>query len=237
MGATLRYYQENLITKCKMLHHISCMSIYLWTASNTGKAELEWGSKMVLVFLIFLEKHTIFFFCLDPSLQTKTTAVLNTKYKNRKRILVTTESLFRSPRQEKVDIPNAANCGSFFHFPKEAEGLIHVTLVLRSRSPMERSTAYQMSKIPAVHVCRSTDDTGNISFYLFFFSTLFKNELIKHGSKLLVDLLHLIDVAGHFVHRFHGNCTQKTQLIHQDLTDLTMSKPCTSYSQLLPSRW
>ena len=26
-------------------------------------------------------KHTIFFFCLDPSLQTKTTAVLNTEKK------------------------------------------------------------------------------------------------------------------------------------------------------------
>lgn len=31
------------------------------------------------------KKHTIFFFCLDPSLQTKTTAVLNTKYESRKK--------------------------------------------------------------------------------------------------------------------------------------------------------
>lgn len=55
--------------------------------------------------------------------------------------------------------------------------------------------------------------TENISPYLFFFATLLKNKLIKDGSKLLVDLLHLIDVAGHFVHRFHGDCTQETQLM------------------------
>lgn len=41
--------------------------------------------------------------------------------------------------------------------------------------------------------------------YLFLFTILLDNELIKHCSKLLMDLLHLVDVAGNFVHGFHGN--------------------------------
>lgn len=44
--------------------------------------------------------------------------------------------------------------------------------------------------------------------YLFLFTTLLSDELIEHGSKLLMDLLHLIDVAGNFVHGFHGNYRQ-----------------------------
>lgn len=70
----------------------------------------------------------------------------------KKRILVITESLMRWCRltEEPQNTPNAANCGSFFHFPKEAGGLIHVTLVWRSRSPMERSTTCPMNKTPAI---------------------------------------------------------------------------------------
>ncbi len=41
--------------------------------------------------------------------------------------------------------------------------------------------------------------------YLFLFTTLLSDELIEHSSKLLVDLLHLVDMAGNFVHSFHGN--------------------------------
>lgn len=48
---------------------------------NNHKAQFGCYSKMALSD----EKHTIFFFCLDPSLQTKTTAVLNTKYESRKK--------------------------------------------------------------------------------------------------------------------------------------------------------
>lgn len=44
------------------------------------------------------------------------------------------------------DIPNAAICGSFFHFPKDAGGLIHVTVLCRSRSPIDRSATWQMNQ-------------------------------------------------------------------------------------------
>lgn len=42
--------------------------------------------------------------------------------------------------------------------------------------------------------------------YLFLLSALLSDELIEHCSELLMDLLHLIYVAGNFVHGFHGNC-------------------------------
>lgn len=128
--------------------------------------------------------------------------------------------------EETQNTPNAANCGSFFHFPKEAGGLIHVTLVWRSRSPMERSTTYQRNKTPAVHLLLLTPDGKQVCSYLFFFTTLLEDELIKDGSKLLVDLLHLVDVAGNFVHRFHGNCGQTAQFLQWDVTGLTMFQPC-----------
>lgn len=65
-----------------------------------------------------------------------------------------------------------------------------------------------------------------VSSYLFFFTTLLEDELIKDGSKLLMDLLHLVDVAGNFVHRFHGNCGQTAQFLQLDATDLTTFEPC-----------
>lgn len=91
----------------------------------------------------------------------------------KKRILGITESLMRWCRltEETQNTPNAANCGSFFHFPKEAGGLIHVTLVWRSRSPMERSTTYQMNQTPAVHLLRLTPD-GKRCVPTSFFSPL-----------------------------------------------------------------
>lgn len=43
---------------------------------------------------------------------------------------------------------------------------------------------------------------------LFLLTTLLSDKQIEHSSKLLVDLLHLVDMTGNFVHGFHGNCRQ-----------------------------
>lgn len=49
-----------------------------------------------------------------------------------------------------LNIPNVAIWGSFFHFPKEAGGLIQVTLVWSSRSPMDRSATWWKRTLLAV---------------------------------------------------------------------------------------
>ena len=45
--------------------------------------------------------------------------------------------------------------------------------------------------------------SGENKTCLFPVSSLFGYELVEHGPKLLVDLLHLVDVTGHFVHGLH----------------------------------
>lgn len=106
------------------------------------------------------------------------------------------------------DIPNVAICGSFFHFPKKTGGLIHVTMLCRSRSPIDRSATWQcnqnMSSRVNLSVIEHSQDTF-VHFYLFLFTALLGDELVKHGSILLVDLLHLINVAGNLVHGFDSN--------------------------------
>lgn len=37
-------------------------------------------------------------------------------------------------------------------------------------------------------------------------TSLLGNKLIEHGAVILVDLLHLVDVAGHLLHGFQGLC-------------------------------
>lgn len=37
-------------------------------------------------------------------------------------------------------------------------------------------------------------------------ASLLGNKLIEHGAVILVDLLHLVDVAGHLLHGFQGLC-------------------------------
>lgn len=76
---------------------------------------------------------------------------------------------------------------------------------------MDRSATFaKATKYPQLlHMFTSVGRTEPSQFcpmYLFLFTGLLSDELIKHGSELLVDLLHLIDVAGDFVHGFHGNC-------------------------------
>lgn len=39
--------------------------------------------------------------------------------------------------------PNAASSGSFFHLPREAGGFSHITVLCKSKSPMERSATCQ----------------------------------------------------------------------------------------------
>lgn len=54
--------------------------------------------------------------------------------------------------------------------------------------------------------------------YLFILASLLGNELIKHGAVILVDLLHLVDVAGHFFHGFQSLCRrQEHSMLNRDL--------------------
>ncbi|KAF3847466.1 hypothetical protein F7725_020494, partial [Dissostichus mawsoni] len=55
---------------------------------------------------------------------------------------------------------------------------------------------------------RKTEPGHVFPTYLFLFTTLLSDKQIEHSSKLLMDLLHLVDMAGNFVHGFHGNCRQ-----------------------------
>lgn len=94
---------------------------------------------------------TIFFLCLDPSLHTKTTAVLNTKrYATQKNVDVSIKFNFGTPPScvnEKGVVPKVAIWGSFFHFPKEGGGLIQDTLVWSSRSPIDKSATWQQDQL------------------------------------------------------------------------------------------
>jgi len=113
--------------------------------------------------------------------------------------------------QRISDAPNVAIWGSFFHFPKETGGLIQATLVWSSRSPIDRSATWHKNKSAVTpHVLREhrTEPSRFSPTYLFLVTTLLRDEQIEHCSELLVDLLHLVDVAGNFVHGFHGNCRQ-----------------------------
>lgn len=53
---------------------------------------------------------------------------------------------------------------------------------------------------------------GTGDLYLFFVSSLLADQQVENGSVLLVELLHLVDVARHFVHGLHRDCikTSKT---------------------------
>lgn len=53
---------------------------------------------------------------------------------------------------------------------------------------------------------------GTGDLYLFFVSSLLADQQVKNGSVLLVELLHLVDVARDFVHGLHRDCikTSKT---------------------------
>lgn len=42
--------------------------------------------------------------------------------------------------------------------------------------------------------------------HLFIVASLLGDELIKDRAVILVDLLHLVDVAGHFLHGLQGLC-------------------------------
>ncbi|TNN75101.1 hypothetical protein EYF80_014674 [Liparis tanakae] len=111
--------------------------------------------------------------------------------------------------QSISDVPNVAIWGSFFHFPKETGGLIQATLVWSSRSPMDRSATWNQNKVtPHVLGEHRTEPRRFSPTYLFLVPALLRDEQIEHRSELLVDLLHLVDVAGNFVHGFHGNCRQ-----------------------------
>ncbi len=52
-----------------------------------------------------------------------------------------------------------------------------------------------------------------VELYLFLVRALLADELVKHGSILLVNLLHFIYVTGHFVHSFHRNYQKIRDLI------------------------
>lgn len=51
-------------------------------------------------------------------------------------------------------------------------------------------------------------------FYLFFHGGLLVDELVEDGAVLLVELLHLVDVAGHFVHGLRGDWRGATERRH-----------------------
>lgn len=108
------------------------------------------------------------------------------------------------------DLPNVAICGSFFHFPKETGGLIHVTMLCRRRSPIDRSATWQRNQNMNIHSPVNFYATEHsratfVHVYLFLFTALLRDELVKHCSILLMDLLHLINVAGNLVHGFDSN--------------------------------
>lgn len=52
-----------------------------------------------------------------------------------------------------------------------------------------------------------------IFFYLFFIRSLFIDELVENSPVLLVKLLHLVDVARHFVHGLHCNFMRQRGVI------------------------
>lgn len=52
----------------------------------------------------------------------------------------------------------------------------------------------------------------SVCIYLFIMAAMLSNELIKHGAVILVDLLHLIDVAGHFLHGFQSLFRDKSRI-------------------------
>lgn len=53
-------------------------------------------------------------------------------------------------------------------------------------------------------------ETGDV--YLFFISRLLADEQVENGSVLLMELLHLVDVARDFVHGLHRDCMKHKQL-------------------------
>lgn len=75
------------------------------------------------------------------------------------------------------DLPNVAICGSFFHFPKETGGLIHVTMLCRRRSPIDRSATWQCNQNMNIHSPVNlyvTEHTvgPHLSMFTSFFSLL-----------------------------------------------------------------
>lgn len=116
---------------------------------------------------------TIFFFCLDPSLHTKTTAVLNTANATNTRADQLRLWLAGSGHvalTRTSDIPNAASCGSLFHFPRDAEGFSQVTLVWSSRSPIDRSATWtgENKKKPVIHSARDSAEAPILTRTSFF---------------------------------------------------------------------
>lgn len=54
--------------------------------------------------------------------------------------------------------------------------------------------------------CTQSQDQTEACLHLFIVPNLLGDELIKHRAVILVDLLHLVDVAGHFLHGLQGLC-------------------------------
>lgn len=52
---------------------------------------------------------------------------------------------------------------------------------------------------------RAGKGRGRAGSYLFSHRGLLADELVEDGAVLLVELLHLVDVAGHFVHGLRGH--------------------------------
>lgn len=78
--------------------------------------------------------------------------------------------------------PNAASSGSFFHFPSEAGGLSHITVLCKSKSPMERSATCQ----PQTHAQRNSVFQSKVFFLEFQFKKTFLDLILKQTNKTQV---------------------------------------------------
>lgn len=78
-------------------------------------------------------------------------------------------------------IPKAANSGSFFHFPSEAGGFGHITVVCKSRSPMLRSATWKPgTKQNLRAVLKHSDFYDTLKFGRLLSILLHENIFFKH---------------------------------------------------------
>lgn len=75
--------------------------------------------------------------------------------------------------------PNAASSGSFFHFPSEAGGLSHITVLCKSKSPMERSATCQSQ----THAQRNSVFQSKFFFLELQFKKTFLDLNLKQTNK------------------------------------------------------